>query len=121
LRREETQRALEVAGPDEEEARRRARDEAEAQAGSYPDAHEVAFDLAARMERARRSGTARVTLSLESYGPLDPASRRAITAEVRRIALILRNHLPDRAAGVRYVLVFFGSGRARESEVAELP
>lgn len=121
LRRQEARQALEVAGPDEEEARRRARDEAEAQAGSYPDAHEVAFDLAARMERARRSGTARVTLSLESYGPLDPASRKAITAEVRRIALILRNHLPDRAEGVRYVLVFFGSGRARESEVAELP
>lgn len=121
LRREEARRALEVAGPDEEEALRRARDEAEAQAGSYPDAHEVAFDLAARMERARRNGTARVTLSLESYGPLDPASRKAITAEVRRIALILRNHLPDRAEGVRYVLVFFGSGKARESEVAELP
>ena len=121
LRRQEARRALEVAGPDEEEARRRDRDEAEAQVEAYPDAHEVAFDLAARMERARLSGAAKVTLSFESYGPLDPPSRKAITAEVRRIALILRNHLPDRAEGVRYVLVFFGSGRARESEVAELP
>jgi hypothetical protein len=82
----------------------------------------VALDLAGRMEHARQSGDSRVTIDLgERYGPLDAASRRAIAGEIRRIALILRHHLPHGAQGVRWVLVIFGAGRGRESEVIELP
>ncbi len=121
-RLEAARHALDVAGPDEEKVRRAARDEAEAAASSYADAHVVALDLAARMEHARRRGLARVTIELgASYGGIGAASRAAIAGEVRRIALILRNHLPERAAGVRYVLVIFGAGRKRKSAVVELP
>jgi hypothetical protein len=121
-RRTQARRALELAGPGEEDALRVKRDEAEAEAASYADARTVALDLAGRMEHARQSGDSRVTIDLgERYGPLDAASRRAIAGEIRRIVLILRHHLPHGAQGVRWVLVIFGAGRGRESEVIELP
>ena len=43
-----------------------------------------------------------------------------VAGEVRRIALIVRKHLPTRAAGVRSVLVVFGVGRGAKSEVIDI-
>jgi outer membrane protein OmpA-like peptidoglycan-associated protein len=122
VRRSETRRALEVAGPDEEARRRKAAEEAEAEVSSYADAHLLGLDLAARMEQARINGEATARLVLgPAYGGLDAIDRRFIAGEIRRIALIVRKHLPDRAAGVRYVIVLFGVINDVESEVIDLP
>lgn len=122
VRRRETQRALEVAGPDEEEKRRKAAEEAEAEASSHADAHLLGIDLAARMEKARINGEATVRLPLgPAYGGLDDIDRRFITGAIRTIALIVRKHLPGRAAGVHSVIVLFGVVNDVKSEVIDLP
>jgi hypothetical protein len=113
--------AAETAGPDEEAALRRARDAAEQEAGNYPDAQEFALDLAERMEQARRSRGAWVSINLPQYGSSNFSSRRAIAGQIRRIALVLRNYLPDRARGVRTIVVIFGSGNFATREEVKLP
>ncbi len=121
VRRAKARWAAETAGPNEEAALRIARDAAEREAGSYPDAQELALDLAERMEQARRSHVAWVKIDLPQYGSGDFGSRRAIAGEIRRIALILRNFLPDRAKDVRTIVVIFGSGGFATREDVKLP
>lgn len=116
-----TRAAAERAGPDEEAAARYARDVAEQEARGYPDAQQFALELAERMEQARRSNTSWVKIVLPQYGGGDFGSRRAIAGEIRRIALILRNHLPDRAKGVRTIVITFGTGNVATREEAKLP
>ena len=117
-RRAQARRALEFAGPFEEDALRKARDAAESEAASYPDPTLLALDLAERMERARR---ARATLTQIPLPQYDLGSRKAITGQIGKIALILRNFLPDRAKDVRTIFVNFGSGKAATTEKVELP
>jgi hypothetical protein len=120
VRRSETQRALEVAGPDEEARRWKAAEEAEA--SSYADAHLLGLDLAARMEQARINGEATARLVLgPAYGGLDDIDRRFIAGAIRTIALIVRKHLLERAAGVRSVIVLFGVINNVTPEVIDLP
>lgn len=122
VRRRETRRALEVAGPGEEEKRRKAAEEAEEEVTSHADAHVLGIALAARMEKAWINGEATVSLPLgPSYGGLDDIDRRFITGAIRTIALIVRKHLPGRAAGVRSVIVLFGVVNNVKSEVIDLP
>ncbi|MGH4007051.1 MAG: hypothetical protein ACRDTH_02595 [Pseudonocardiaceae bacterium] len=122
VRKRETQRALEVAGPDEEEKRRKAAEEAEAEVSSHADAHLLGIDLAARMVQAQINGEATVRLALgPAYGGLDDIDCRFITGAIRTIALIVRKHLPGRAAGVRSVIVLFGVVNDVKSEVIDLP
>jgi hypothetical protein len=121
VRRAKARWAAETAGPNEEAALRMARDAAEQEAGNYPDAQEFALDLAERMEQARRSRVAWVKINLPQYGSGDFSSRRTITGEIRQIALILRNYLPDRAKGVRTIVVIFGSGNLATREEIKLP
>jgi hypothetical protein len=91
MRRSQTLRARELVGPGEEEKARKAAEEAEAEASSYPDAHLLGIGLAGRMEQAAISGEATVRLALGPiYGGLDDADRGFIAGEVRRIALIVR-------------------------------
>jgi outer membrane protein OmpA-like peptidoglycan-associated protein len=120
----DARKAADRAGPDEEAALRAARDAAEAEATEYTDAHDVAFDLAVGMERARRSEITWVKLHLDhygNYGGLDGNGRRAIVGEIRRIALTLRKHLPDRAAGVSTLVLIFGSENLAVREEIRLP
>jgi hypothetical protein len=121
VRRARTRQAAETAGPNEEAVARYARDVAEQEAKSYPDAQEFALELAELMERARRTNTGWVKVVLPQYGSGDFGSRRAIAGQIRRIALILRNYLPDRAKGVRSIVVIFGSGNLATREEAKLP
>jgi hypothetical protein len=121
VRLQRTRKAAETAGPDEEAAARYARDAAEQEANSYPDAQEFALELAERMDAARRSNTGWVKLVLPQYGSGDFGSRKAIAGQIRRIALILRNHLPERAKGVRTVVMTFGTGNVATREEAKLP
>src|SRR5262249_33736236 len=117
----ETRRALDEAGPDEEQKRRQAVEDVEALVGNY-DAHEVGINLAARMEQARINGEATVRLPLGSaYGALDDSERRFIAGTILRIALIVRKHLPEHAAGVRHVIILFGVVNNVKSEVIDLP
>jgi hypothetical protein len=62
-----------------------------------------------------------VKLDLKEYDGRDFSSRKAIAGEIRRIALILRNHLPDRAKDVRTIVIFFGSGNSLTREEVTLP
>jgi len=120
----EARKAADLAGPDEEAALLKAREAAENAAADYADAHDVAFDIATRMEQARRGDLTWVKLELERYGRyggLDGSSRRAVVGEIRRIALILRNYLPERAAGVNTVVVVFGTGNLAVQETIKLP
>jgi hypothetical protein len=121
VRRAKARWAAETAGPNEEAALRMARDAAEQEAGNYPDAQEFALDLAERMEQARRSHAAWVRINLPQYGSGDLSSRRAIAGQIRRIALVLRNYLPDHAKGVRTIVVIFGSGNFATREEIKLP
>jgi hypothetical protein len=116
-----TRWAADRAGPSEEAALRRARDAAEQEAANYPDAQEFALDLAERMEQARRSHIAWVKINLPQYGSGDFSSRRAIAGQIRRIALILRNYLPDHAQEVHTIAVTFGSGNFATREEVKLP
>jgi hypothetical protein len=120
-RRAKARWAAETAGPNEEAALRRARDTAEREARNYPDAHEFALDLAERMEQARRSRLAWVKIDLPQYGSGDFNSRRAIAGQIRRIALILRNYLPDHAKDVGSIVIIFGSGNFATREEVNLP
>jgi hypothetical protein len=120
-RRAKARWAAETAGPNEEAALRRARDTAEQEARNYPDGHEFALDLAERMERARRSRLAWVKIDLPQYGSGDFSSRKAIAGQIRRIALILRNYLPDSAKDVRAIVIIFGSGNFATREEVNLP
>jgi hypothetical protein len=113
--------AAETAGPYEEAALRRARDAAEQEAGNYPDAQEFALDLAERMEQARRSHAAWVKIDFPQYGAADFSSRKAVAGQIRRIALVLRNYLPDRAKDVRAIVIIFGSGKFATREEVKLP
>ena len=111
-------KALEFAGPNEETALRKARDLAVSEAESYPDPHLFALDLAERMERARRANLTYTQLNLSQYGGGDFSSRKAIAGEIRRIALILRNYLPDKGGKVRSIVIMFGTGNvATRAEV----
>ncbi len=118
-------KAAEMAGPGEEAALRAAREAVEKQASEYTDAHDVAFDLAAEgMEQARWRHLTSVTLDLDRYGRyggLDANGRKLIVGEIRRIALILRNYLPDRAAGVDTVVLVFGTDKEALREEVRLP
>lgn len=113
--------AAETAGPREETALRRAREAVQQEAGNYPDAHEFALGLAERMEQARRRGVAWVKLSLTQFGPRDFGGRKAVAAQIRRIALIIRNHLPGNAQNVRTIVIVFGSGNFATREEVKLP
>jgi hypothetical protein len=116
-----TRRAAQTARPNEQAASRMAREAAEREAGNYPDAQEFALDLAERMERARRSRAPWVKIDFPQYGSGDFSSRRAIAGQIQRIALIIRNYLPDRAKDVRAIVIFFGSGNLATREEVRLP
>ncbi len=107
-----TRRAAETAGPTEEAAARYARDTAEQEAQTYPDARVFALALAEQLEQAGRSNAAFVKVVLPQYGTGDFGSRKAIAGEIRRIALTVRKFLPGRAQGVRSIVVVFGTGTA---------
>jgi hypothetical protein len=121
VRLAKARKALEFAGPKEEAALRKARDIAENETAAYPNAHELALDLAERMEQARRGHVAWVKIDLPQYGSGDFSSRRAIAGEIRRIALILRNYLPDRAKDVRTIVIIFGSGNFATRAQVNIP
>ncbi len=121
VRRARTRQAAEKAGPNEEAAARYARDIAEQEAQSYPDAQEFALELAGLMEQARRSKVTFVKVVLPQYGSGDFPSRKAIAGQIRRIALILRNYLPERAKGVRSIVITFGTGNVATRAEAKLP
>jgi len=118
-RRAQARRALEFAGPFEEDALRKARDAAESDAASYPDPALFALDLAERIEQARRARATWVQISLPQYR--DFTSRKAIAGQIGKIALILRNFLPDHAKDVRTIVVIFGSGNQATREEVRLP
>ena len=119
----ETQRTLrEFAGPDEEGKYVKALEEAEAEASIYADAYQLGLNLAARMENARINNDSTVRLPLGwAYGGLDERDRKFIAGEIRRIALIVRKHLPNHATGVTHVIVLFGVVNNVKSEVIDLP
>jgi outer membrane protein OmpA-like peptidoglycan-associated protein len=121
VRLSEAQKAVDTAGPDEEEAARMRRDAAEREATTYPDPYEVARELAERMDRARRSRAGFVKIDLPQYDARDFGSRKAIAQQIRRMALIVRHHLPEGAADVRTVVIFFGSDNAATREEVKLP
>jgi hypothetical protein len=121
VRRAKARRAAEFAGPNEETALRKARDSAENEAAAYPDAHLLALDLAERMEQARRGHVTWVKIRLPQYGSSDFSSRRAIAGQIQRIALIIRNYLPDRAKDVRTIVIIFGSDNFTTREEVKLP
>jgi hypothetical protein len=110
-----------MAGPDEEAALRTARDAAEQEAANYPDAHAFARELAERMEQARLSHVDWVKIDLPQYDARDLSSRRAIATQIQRIALILRNYLPGRAASVHTIVVIFGTDNLATREEVKLP
>jgi hypothetical protein len=116
-----TRKAAETAGPNEEAAARYARDVAEQEAQSYPDAQEFALELAERMEQARRNNVGWLKVVLPQYGSGDFGSRRAIAGQIRKIALVLRNYLPERAKGVHTIVMTFGTGNVATREEAKLP
>jgi hypothetical protein len=123
IRLTQARRDVETAGPGEEEARKAARDAVE-RAYEYADTHDVAFDLADRIDRARRAKQSWVKIELDrfgSYGMLDGNGRRAIVGEIRRIALILRNHLPEGGAGVNTIVLIFGSENLAVRHEIRLP
>lgn len=88
------------------------------------DAHDVAFDLAVLMDNARRNGRTFAKLYLPYYGDAGVrggGTREVIVKEIQRIALILRDILPDQAAGVNTILVVFSHEEAAVREKIELP
>ena len=103
-----------------QQAARRALEIAQQEASSYPEAREFALNLAERMERARRSRAAWLKIDLPQYGGGDFGSRKAIAGEIRRIALVLRNYLPDRAQNLRTIVIIFGSANLASREEVKL-
>jgi hypothetical protein len=120
VRRAKARWAAETAGPNEEDRLRRLRDAAEQEAESYPDAQLLALDLAERMEQARRSGARWVKIDLPQYDARDFPSRKAIAAQIRRMGLILRNYLPDRAQNVGTIVIMFGTGNSATRQEVQL-
>ena len=100
---------------------RKAREIAESEAANYPDAQALALELAERMEQTRRGRVTWVKLHLPQYGSSDFSSRRAIAGQIGRIALILRNYLPNRAKEVRTIVIIFGSDNLATREEIKLP
>ena len=124
VRLAEAREAAEKAGPFEEASLSEARKAVEDEAGEYMNAHDVAFDLAVLMDKARRSGSPYVKLEFEHYGKAGVHGgplRKFVAGEIRRIALILRNYLPDQAAGVNTILVNFRFEQAVVQEEIRLP
>ena len=119
LRLRAAREAADKAGHDEEVALSKVLEAAEDYAAEF-DAHDVALDLAVRMEKARRSGTPFVKLEFSNYGFAGVHggdTRKFVVGEIRRIALLLRNYLPERAAGVNTIIIVFlfeGSGTREE-------
>ena len=102
-------RAREEAGPDEERALIAALEAARERVESFADAHEFAKDLARRMDQARCSGRPAFAVQLgPTYANLSPAETKALLAEIRKIARILRALLAERAAGIYKVWVLLG-------------
>jgi hypothetical protein len=120
VRRDKARWAAETAGPNEETKLRAARDAVEEEAGNYPDVVEFALDLADRMEQARRKHSAWIKLELPQFGSSDFSSRRSIAEQIRRIALIVRDYLPDRAKNVRDIVIIFGLGNTATREEVHL-
>jgi hypothetical protein len=120
-RRAKARWAAETAGPNEEAALRRAREAAEQEAENYPDPQTLALDLAERMERARRGRLTWVKINLPQYESSDFSSRKPIAEQIRRIALTLRNYLPEHAKDVRTIVIIFGSGNNATREEIKLP
>lgn len=103
--------ARENAGPDEERALIAALDSARKRIESFADtdAHELAKDLARRMDQARRSGHHAFSVQLgQPYAELSPVDMKFILAEIRDIARIVRVLLAERAKGVYKIWVLFG-------------
>jgi hypothetical protein len=117
-------KAADEAGPDEEASLIKKRDAVEAEAAEYTDAHDVAFELAVRMDQARRSGRSYAKIELWQYGAAGVSgggTREVIVKEMRRIALLLRSNLPDQAAGVNSILVIFRHEEAAVRVEIKLP
>ena len=111
-RQQQAERAFEFAGPREEESLRRELRATEAVATSFADAREVARGLAQEMDRAHRSRQNSVELRLgDNYNQV--TNRRSIFSELERIALLVRRRLPQQAAGVRTINVYFGDRLVR--------
>ncbi len=123
IRLRQARKAAEMAGPEEEAALIKKREAAESDAAEF-DAHDIAFDLAVKMEQARRGGREYVKLNLWQYGfPAvsgDPVGD-FVVGEIERIALIIRKHLPDQAAGVNTILVVFRWEQAAVQQQIKLP
>jgi len=120
----EARRAADEAGPGEEASLVRAHDAVAAEAAEYVNAHDVAFDLAVLMDNARRSGSQYAKLELWQYGKAGVHGgplRGSVVKEIRKIALIVRNHLPEQAAGVNTILVVFKFEQAAVREEIKLP
>jgi outer membrane protein OmpA-like peptidoglycan-associated protein len=116
--------AADKAGPDEETALNKARDATEDEAAKYPDAHDVALDLAVLMEKARRGGSPFVKLEFWEYGAAGVRggdTRKSVVAEIERMALLLRKHLPGGAAGVNTLVIVFRFEEAGVREEIRLP
>jgi hypothetical protein len=62
-----------------------------------------------------------VKIDFPQYGGGDFSSRRTIAGQIRRITLIIRNYLPDRARDVRAIVIIFGSGNLATREEIRLP
>lgn len=120
----EARELADKAGLDEEKALVKVRDALEEEAANYSDAHDVAFDLAAQMEQARRKDRKWVKLDLDNYGRygiLDGDGRRAIVKAIRRIALIVKPLLTDGAPRVDTIVLIFGTDNLAVREEIKLP
>jgi hypothetical protein len=102
-------RARELAGPDEEERLIAVQEAARERVESFAEAHEVARDMARRMDQARSGGRPAFVVPLgPAYARLSPPAQKAILGEIRDIARIVRALLGERAASVYKVWVLFG-------------
>jgi hypothetical protein len=106
-RAKRAEKSLEFAGPDEEDLRRAERRDAQAAASRFENAQDVAGRLAALLDIAHEQGSSEVDLPMEAIYN-DVKERRKIYGELIRIAVLVRNRLPHRAAGVTRVNVYFG-------------
>lgn len=119
-----TREAADKAGPDEEASLVEARDLVEEEAAGFMNAHDVAFDLAVLMEKARLGNRPYAKLEFWHFGiagVMGGDLRKVIVREIERIALLLRKHLPEQAAGVNTILVDFVHEQARTRQEIRLP
>lgn len=73
---------------------------------------------------SRRSGLPFAKLTLSHYGLAGVSGgglREPIVREIRRIALLLRKHLPEQAAGVNTIIIVFSHESAAVREEIKLP